>query len=155
MWKFRTMKINASVGSHRNYVSKLIHSDEAMTKLDDAKDPRIIPLGLWFRSFGIDELPQLLNVLRGEMSLIGPRPAMEYEINEYQQWHKKRVEVMPGLTGLWQVNGKNKTTFKEMIRLDINYAKRFSALMDMKIMLKTLPAVLIQGKDALFKRKVQ
>ncbi len=152
MWKFRTMRINAKVDSHQNHVSQLIHSDAAMTKLDEANDPRIIPLGRWLRSFCVDELPQLVNILRGEMSLIGPRPAMEYEIKEYQQWQKKRIEVVPGLTGLWQVNGKNKTTFKEMIRLDINYAKDFSAWLDMKIILKTLPVVLNQGKEAITKK---
>jgi exopolysaccharide production protein ExoY len=96
------------------------------------------------RSTGLDELPQLLNVLRGEMSLVGPRPCLAYEYNKYQRWQKERFNTLPGLTGLWQVGGKNKTTFTEMICLDIRYARTRTLWLDLKILLKTVPAILIQ-----------
>lgn len=142
VWKFRTMAPNADSTVHREHLFNLIHHDVPMNKLDDKDDRRIIPLGKFLRSSGIDELPQLINVIRGDMSLIGPRPCIPYEVREYDPWQRVRCRAVPGLTGLWQVNGKNRTTHKEMIRYDITYFKKRSFWMDVKILLKT-PGALI------------
>lgn len=150
-WKFRTMKQNAETGSHNEYVKSLIKgnadgendSDVPMVKLDD-HDPRIIPLGKVIRNSGFDELPQLFNVLKGDMSLVGPRPCLPYEYEEYSLWHARRCDAIPGLTGLWQVSGKNQTSFKEMMRLDINYSRRRSFWLDVKILLMTVPTIIGQ-----------
>jgi len=147
MWKFRTMHANADASRHRDYLQKLIHNESAMTKLDDGRDHRIIPFGNFLRATGIDELPQLVNVLLGDMSLVGPRPCLSYEVREYSPWQMRRFDAVPGLTGLWQVSGKNRTTFKEMMRLDIGYAKKRAFLLDMMIFLKTLPAIAVQVAD--------
>ena len=104
----------------------------------------IIPFGLLLRASGLDELPQLINVLRGEMSLVGPRPCLPYEYDKYLPWQKERFGTVPGLTGLWQVSGKNKTTFVEMIQLDIKYARNKTLWWDLKIILMTIPALVIQ-----------
>ncbi len=150
-WKFRTMKQNAETSSHNEYVKSLIKgnsesqadADAPMIKLDD-HDPRIIPFGKIIRKTGFDELPQLFNVLKGDMSLVGPRPCLPYEYEEYSLWHARRCDAIPGLTGLWQVSGKNTTTFKEMMRLDINYSRRRSFWLDVKILLMTVPAIIGQ-----------
>ncbi len=139
--KLRTMKINNDSTSHKKYLNDLIKSDKPMKKLDKDKDPRIIPFGRFIRKACIDELPQLINVLRGEMSLVGPRPCLPYEVKEYQKWHKYRFDIKPGMTGLWQVSGKNNLTFKEMIRLDIMYAKKMSLWLDLRILIQTFPTV--------------
>jgi len=123
-----------------------------MTKLD-AGDPRLSPGGLWLRSLGLDELPQVINVLRGEMSLVGPRPCLAYEYQKYLPRHRPRCETLPGLTGLWQVTGKNRTTFEEMMDLDIYYAKNKSLWLDLKIIAKTIPAILVHVWDVKVKRK--
>ncbi len=141
LWKFRTMKVGTDTSMHREYVSRLIRQeDQIMKKLDD-RDPNIIPLGRFLRRSGIDELPQLINVLLGQMSLVGPRPSLPYEFREDLHWHKRRFYVLPGITGLWQVEGKDHVTFKEMIRADILYEQRRSLWMDIRILLKTFPAV--------------
>ncbi len=142
--KFRTMKVQANTAVHEKHLSLLIkNSDIPMRKLDD-EDSRIIPFGRFFRKTGMDELPQLVNVLRGEMSLVGPRPCLPNEADEYLLWHRRRFDIHPGLTGLWQVNGKNRTTFAQMMRFDVTYAKTASFWMDLKILLKTGPAVFEQ-----------
>ncbi len=150
-WKFRTMEVNADPRAHQQHLSYLIHEDDhpnqPMTKLDN--DPRIIPLGRILRKSCLDELPQLINVLRGEMSLVGPRPPIPYEVQEYSPWHWGRFDALPGMTGLWQVSGKNRLSFKEMVRLDIRYARQLSFLLDMKILLLTPNAILIQMKESL------
>jgi lipopolysaccharide/colanic/teichoic acid biosynthesis glycosyltransferase len=140
-FKFRTMHANATTSVHNNYFKKLMVSETRMEKLDNY-DPRIIPHGKLLRKSGLDELPQLLNVLVGDMSLIGPRPCIPYEAEQYQQWQLKRFEAVPGITGLWQVNGKNKTTFNAMMRYDIRYALKKNMVMDTAILLKTIPAVI-------------
>ena len=150
--KFRTMKINADTASHEQYLKRLIQSQQPMTKLDGA-DPRLIPGGALLRATGLDELPQLFNVLRGQMSLVGPRPCTLYEYATYQPWHLERFDALPGLTGLWQVSGKNKTTFEEMMLLDIHYARYQSLWLDVKIILKTPLALLIQVWESLQRRK--
>jgi lipopolysaccharide/colanic/teichoic acid biosynthesis glycosyltransferase len=147
IFKFRTMKVNAEIGSHQNHLKELIGSDTPMTKMDAKGDPRVIKFGRLLRSSGLDELPQLINVLRGEMSLVGPRPCTQYEYEQFQPWHKQRFRALPGLTGLWQVSGKNKTTFNEMINLDIRYANEWSLWLDLKIMLMTFPVLLGQIKE--------
>jgi lipopolysaccharide/colanic/teichoic acid biosynthesis glycosyltransferase len=142
--KFRTMKVNVETQSHERYLEQLIHGNRPMTKLDAAGDPRIIPGGRILRAMGLDELPQLFNVFRGEMSLVGPRPCTPNEYSRYRVWQQERVNAPPGLTGYWQVNGKNKTTFTEMINMDIFYTKNMSLWLDLTIMAKTFPAILSQ-----------
>ncbi len=146
-WKFRTMVVNAETESHRRHTQELIKSRARMVKLDQHQDPRLIPLGSLLRASGLDELPQLINVLRGEMSLVGPRPCIPYECEAYEPWHRGRFDAAPGLTGLWQVSGKNRTTFDQMVLLDIEYSKRLSLWLDLKIILKTLPALWEQYCD--------
>jgi len=138
--KFRSMRSDNDASGHRNYVAGLIHSDRPMRKLED--DPRILSLGRFLRRTCLDELPQLINVLRGEMSLVGPRPCLPYEAAEYARWHARRFDLLPGMTGLWQVSGKNECTFREMVRLDIAYARRLSLWLDLKILFRTPLAVL-------------
>jgi lipopolysaccharide/colanic/teichoic acid biosynthesis glycosyltransferase len=140
--KFRTMKANIDSTSHQDYLNELIQTDKPMTKLDKHNDPRIIPLGKLIRKSSIDELPQLINVLKGDMSLVGPRPCLPYEAKEYLKWHKYRFDIKPGMTGRWQVSGKNRLTFKEMIRLDIMYAKTLSLWTDLWILVLTIPTVI-------------
>ena len=136
------MRVGANSTVHQDHLSNLIAQDRPMTKLDDSQDPRIFPLGRIVRRCYLDELPQLINVLRGEMSLIGPRPCIPYEAEQYKAWQTERFAAVPGMTGLWQVSGKNKTTFKEMIRLDIAYARNCSLWLDLSILLKTLPVII-------------
>jgi len=143
-FKFRTMYVNADTTVHQGHLDHLMDSDTPLVKMDAKGDPRIIPFGRILRATGLDELPQLINVLRGEMSLVGPRPCLPYEYNKYQRWQKERFNTLPGLTGLWQVGGKNKTTFTEMICLDIRYARTKTLWFDVKILLKTFPAVILQ-----------
>jgi lipopolysaccharide/colanic/teichoic acid biosynthesis glycosyltransferase len=121
--------------------------------MDARGDARLIPGGRLIRASGLDELPQIVNVLRGEMSLVGPRPCMSYEYEKYTARQRGRFDALPGLTGLWQVSGKNRTTFDEMIRLDIQYAQNKSLLLDLRIMLRTFPALLVQLLDTRSKGK--
>lgn len=140
LYKFRSMKVVAETRVHREHLDKLMKSDTRLTKLD-GHDTRLIPFGRIFRASGLDELPQLFNILRGEMSFIGPRPCVPYEYAQFQHWHRGRCDVYPGLTGLWQVNGKNKTTFTEMMRFDNAYARRQTLRQDLQICWMTIPAV--------------
>jgi lipopolysaccharide/colanic/teichoic acid biosynthesis glycosyltransferase len=150
--KFRTMYHNCENRIHQEYVKSLIHGkngainngSEGQPVYKIKNDPRITPIGRFLRKTSIDELPQFWNVLVGEMSLVGPRPPIPYEVEEYQKWHRRRVlEVKPGITGLWQVSGRNKTTFDEMVRLDIQYTRHWSLALDIKILLKTIKVMLI------------
>jgi lipopolysaccharide/colanic/teichoic acid biosynthesis glycosyltransferase len=141
-YKFRSMKPNADVSGHKDHTTHLIRSSHVpMIKLDATGDSRLIPFGSLIRASGVDELPQLLNVLKGEMSLVGPRPCVPYEYENYMDWQKKRFNAVPGLTGLWQVSGKNLTTFNEMINMDIQYGQNLSLWQDLKIIAKTIPAL--------------
>lgn len=151
IYKFRTMVANADTGVHRSHLKDLMQSNRPMVKLDQAGDSRLIPMGRWLRLLGLDELPQLINVLRGEMSLVGPRPCLPYEYAQYQPWHFGRLETLPGLTGLWQVNGKNRTTFEQMLDWDLQYVRERSPWLDFKIIFKTIPAIIVQVRDS--KRK--
>jgi len=146
-FKFRTMHVGAETKSHQGHTAQLIKTEAPMTKLDASNDPRVIPLGSILRATGLDELPQILNVLRGEMSLVGPRPCIPYEFEMYEPWQRRRFDAAPGLTGLWQVSGKNRTTFTQMINLDIEYSERANLGLDLTIMAKTAPALISQCLD--------
>ncbi len=154
--KFRTMYTNAGHGIHHDYVKWFITSSDKETGEKHTKnqifkltsDPRITPIGHFLRKTSLDELPQLWNVLVGEMSLVGPRPPLWYELQQYKPWHRHRVlEAKPGVTGLWQVSGRSRTTFDEMVRLDLRYARQQSLWADIKILFAT-PMAVISGKGA-------
>lgn len=146
MWKFRTMTRGAENSLHQQYMSSLINcsndesSAKAMTKLDS--DLPVTGFGRMLRATSVDELPQFINVLCGDMTLIGPRPPTIYEVENYLRWYCERFDTVPGMTGLWQVSGKNKLTFLEMIRLDIRYVRGLSLWLDIMILLKT-PLVIV------------
>ncbi len=146
--KFRSMHVGGDDSVHREYVKKWMANREATVEADGTKtfkltdDPRIFRLGQFIRKFSIDELPQLFNVLRGEMSLIGPRPPIPYEVEAYREWHRRRFEALPGITGLWQVSGRNRLSFDEMVKLDIEYIESWTPVLDVKIALKTVGVVL-------------
>lgn len=148
MWKFRTMKADADSNVHKHHLKDLINGDKVMIKLDNERDYRWIPLAGILRKTCVDELPQLFNVLRGEMSLVGPRPVLSYEAEEFTIWQRKRFQSLPGMTGLWQVSGKNRLTFNQMMRLDARYSRRFNFFMDLMIFVKTVPAILGQTLDS-------
>jgi len=151
--KFRTMQPNASASAHQSYCRDLIRRNLPMVKLDTRNDGRLIPGGWILRAAGVDELPQLVNILRGEMSVVGPRPCLPSEFEECEEWQKARVEACPGLTGLWQVSGKNRMTFSQMVQLDIFYGQRASLWLDLKIIAKTVPVLLDQVRETFVARK--
>ena len=151
IFKFRSMKVHAQTSWHELHFERLMRGGAPMMKLD-AGDPRIIPWGRVLRATGLDELPQLFNVLRGEMSLVGPRPCTRLEFERYEGWARERVNALPGLTGYWQVSGKNKTTFQQMIEMDLFYAKNASVRLDLWIMVKTPAALFEQTVELLQKR---
>jgi lipopolysaccharide/colanic/teichoic acid biosynthesis glycosyltransferase len=146
VFKFRSMRAGADPGRHREYVSALIQGTNAEPGSGDlyklTVDDRITPVGRWIRGWSLDELPQLLNVLGGQMSIVGPRPAIPYEVEEYPAWYMRRFDVKPGLTGLWQVNGRNERTYEEMVRLDVEYVETRSLLLDLGIVVRTPLTVL-------------
>jgi lipopolysaccharide/colanic/teichoic acid biosynthesis glycosyltransferase len=154
MLKFRTMLVQGDHAIHHDFVTRFIQAGDRIErpgksgvfKLTD--DPRVTSIGRLLRKTSLDELPQLWNVLRGEMSLVGPRPPIPYEVEHYKSWHRRRVlEAKPGITGLWQVTGRSRTTFDEMVRLDIRYAQTCSLSTDLKILLAT-PRAVVAGKGA-------
>ena len=149
MLKFRSMYVNANENTHKEFISRYIKEScrtEMPAKLTN--DSRITPVGRFIRKTSLDELPQFWNVLVGEMSLVGPRPPLPYEMAQYAPWHLRRIlEAKPGVTGLWQVTGRSRTTFDEMVRLDLRYARTRSLWTDLKILLKT-PAAVISGNGA-------
>jgi exopolysaccharide production protein ExoY len=151
IFKFRTMHLNAETRTHEDYFASLMNDEVPMTKLDAAGDSRLIPGARFLRASGLDELPQIFNVLRGDMSLVGPRPCLPNEFNRYEAWQQRRVNAPPGLTGYWQVNGKNKTTFNQMMVMDLFYVDKMSLWFDLRIILKTIP-VLISETIAALKR---
>jgi exopolysaccharide biosynthesis polyprenyl glycosylphosphotransferase len=142
-YKFRTMVVDAE--ARKAELTALNEADGPIFKIRN--DPRMTRLGRFLRRSSLDEIPQLWNVVRGEMSLVGPRPQLPQEVAQYEEWHKRRLEVNPGLTGLWQVLGRSDTSFDEMVRLDIYYAENWSPSMDLRIILETIPVVL-SGKGA-------
>lgn len=153
MLKFRSMFANAGHGIHQDYVSWFIKSSSKQQKTGNevfklTNDPRITSVGRFLRRTSLDELPQFWNVLRGEMSLVGPRPPLPFEVEQYQPWHRRRVlDAKPGVTGLWQVKGRSSTTFDEMVRLDLRYARSRTLWMDIKILAAT-PRAMLTGKGA-------
>lgn len=151
--KFRSMYVDNDASKHKEYVTRMIAgtaerkpsngNGEAVYKLTN--DPRITPVGKFLRRTSLDELPQFFNVLTGQMSLVGPRPPINYEVEAYDLWHRRRVlEAKPGITGLWQVNGRNRIKFDEMVRLDLAYARTWSPWLDIKILLRT-PRAMAEG----------
>jgi lipopolysaccharide/colanic/teichoic acid biosynthesis glycosyltransferase len=145
MLKFRTMRSDADATRHRKYVQTLIDGDghpERGRLYKLSVDDRITRVGRILRSWSLDELPQLFNVLRGEMALVGPRPVIPYEVEMYPEDYLRRFAVKPGLTGLWQVSGRNERTYDEMVSFDIQYAEAASLLLDLRILAKTVPVVL-------------
>jgi exopolysaccharide biosynthesis polyprenyl glycosylphosphotransferase len=150
-YKFRSMHVNMDDQIHRDYIKDFIKGDHAKVNQGDAdeplykikSDPRITKVGRFIRKTSIDELPQFFNVLKGEMSLVGPRPPLPYEAEKYQPWHLRRIlEMKPGITGLWQVEGRSKTEWDDSVRLDIRYIQNWSLLFDLKILLRTVKEVL-------------
>jgi lipopolysaccharide/colanic/teichoic acid biosynthesis glycosyltransferase len=137
-YKFRTMVADAE--ARKAELQALNEADGPLFKMRN--DPRTTRIGRWLRRYSIDELPQLWNILRGEMSWVGPRPSTPQEVAQFEEWHHRRFEVTPGLTGLSQVLGRSDMSFDEMVRLDIFYAEHWSPAMDVRIMLQTVPAVL-------------
>jgi exopolysaccharide biosynthesis polyprenyl glycosylphosphotransferase len=142
-YKFRTMVVDAE--ARKADLAALNEADGPIFKIRN--DPRVTRIGRFLRRSSLDELPQLWNVLRGEMSLVGPRPPTPAEVEEYDDWHYRRLEVTPGMTGLWQVLGRSDTSFDEMVRLDIYYAENWSPALDLRILVQTIPVVLL-GKGA-------
>ncbi|HLM79453.1 MAG TPA: sugar transferase [Terriglobales bacterium] len=149
--KFRSMQLDNDSSEHKEYVRKLIAGQAEKKPANGngggvfklTNDPRITPVGRVLRRASLDELPQLINVLRGEMSLVGPRPPLPYEVEAYATWHRRRLmEAKPGITGLWQVNGRSRMEFDDMVRLDLRYARDCSPLLDLKILLQTPKAVM-------------
>jgi exopolysaccharide biosynthesis polyprenyl glycosylphosphotransferase len=155
--KFRTMRNGASDAAHRELVGKMLRGDETSTAHAGSggapvyklvKDERVTRVGRWLRGTSLDELPQFFNVLRGDMSLVGPRPPLPYEFEAYDQWQFDRLQVHPGITGLWQVSGRNLLTYRQMCELDVTYVRNWSLWLDLKILLKTIPVVLFNSGRA-------
>ena len=148
-YKFRSMYVNTDDAEHQSYVKNLIKAGNPYQVDENGKplfkiphDGRITRVGKLIRKYSVDEFPQLFSVLRGEMSLVGPRPPLPHEYENYRDWHRKRLDGTPGITGLWQVNGKNRISFEKMVRLDIHYLKNWSLWLDIKIILRTIPVML-------------
>lgn len=153
-YKFRTMHTGADDARHREFQRKYIKGEPESNLGDEQKpayklrgDERVTRLGNILRKTSLDELPQLFNVVRGDMSVVGPRPPIPYEVESYELWHRKRLDMKPGITGLWQVSGRNRLPFDEMVRMDLYYIENWSLLLDLKIILQTLP-VMWRGEDA-------
>lgn len=153
LYKFRTMRTDVDPSLHKNYMKAYIAGDEEMiaglepglkssNSYKLSGDPRVTRMGRWLRKTSLDELPQIWNVLVGDMSLVGPRPPIPYEVEMYSHDHLRRLSAIPGITGLWQVSGRCETTFEEMVALDLEYIERRSILLDCKIILLTLPAII-------------
>ena len=153
-YKFRSMRAGSDDARHREFQEKYIKGEADSNVGDEERpayklrgDERVTRLGRILRKTSLDELPQLFNVLRGDMSVVGPRPPIPYEVESYELWHRKRLDMKPGITGLWQVSGRNRLTFDEMVRMDLFYIENWSLLLDLKIILQTLP-VMWRGEDA-------
>jgi len=154
MFKFRTMHVDADRSLHHEFVTRFIQSSGQSAELGENElfkiknDPRVTPIGRILRRTSLDELPQFWNVLRGDMSLVGPRPPLAYELEQYRSWHWRRVlDAKPGITGLWQVVGRSRTSFDDMVRLDLRYVRTCSLTTDIKILLAT-PRAVVSGKGA-------
>ena len=149
LYKFRTMRQDADDSIHREFTRSFIEGRMSNSSLDEkapsiyklADDPRVTSVGNFLRKTSLDELPQFINILRGEMTIVGPRPPLQYELEYYEEWHKLRLKVKPGLTGLWQVSGRSSVPLNEMVKLDLYYIEHWSLLLDLKIMLRTIPVM--------------
>jgi len=146
--KFRTMRTSSDSSIHRSYSTQWIYGATSQTTSDTSVhkitgDPRITWVGRGLRATSFDEIPQLWNVLRGDMSLVGPRPPVPYEVERYTEWHRRRLVVPPGITGLWQVTGRNRLSFDEMIKLDLDYIEHWSLRLDISILIRTVPALIL------------
>jgi exopolysaccharide biosynthesis polyprenyl glycosylphosphotransferase len=157
VWKFRTMTHNAPDTLHREYMTRMLGGDEESTLHRDGEgravfkmveDPRVTRVGRFLRKSSLDELPQFFNVLRGEMSLVGPRPPIPYEFEAYDHWQYDRMQVRPGITGLWQVSGRSRLSYRQMCELDLDYVRRWSVWLDLRILLRTIPVVLFNSGRA-------
>lgn len=153
LYKFRTMRTNADPVVYHNHISALIRTDTPMTKLDHQGDPRLVRFGPALRASGLDELPQIWNILRGEMSVVGPRPSTVAECSLYSRYERGRLRALPGLTGWWQVNGKNETTFQRMIELDNAYCDATRLGRDAMILARTAGVILKQLNHWLLHRR--
>lgn len=150
LFKFRTMREGCDDSIHREFTTSFIQGQMSNSTLDEkapsvyklTNDPRVTAVGNFLRKTSLDELPQFINILRGEMTIVGPRPPLHYELEHYEEWHKLRLTVRPGLTGLWQVSGRSSVPFNEMVKLDLYYIEHWSLLMDLKIMVRTVPVML-------------
>ena len=140
--KFRSMRADAGSAAHAAFLRQLMHEQTSCAVYKVPCDARITRVGALLRRTSLDELPQLWNVLRGEMSLVGPRPDVPYAVDDYAEWMRLRLHVPPGITGLWQVSGRSRLSLLDMYRLDVDYAKRASLRLDLVILLRTIPAVL-------------
>jgi len=146
-FKFRTMLVDNSDHQHRSFAEdfikgRLMNGSEEGRVFKLQNDPRVTSIGRFLRKTSLDELPQFINVLRGEMTLVGPRPPLSYELAHYKEWHRGRLAVKPGLTGLWQVSGRSTVPFDEMVMLDLYYIENWSLALDLKIILRTVPVML-------------
>ena len=149
LYKFRSMVANNDDRVHRKYMEALIRSGEPAGFKENGQkvykllnDPRVTPIGRLLRATSLDEFPQLLNVIRGDMSLVGPRPCLTYELEFYEDWQRSRLDVLPGITGLWQVSGRSRVSFEEMVLLDLHYIANWSLSLDLALLLRTVPVVL-------------
>ena len=150
LYKFRTMRQGVDDSIHREFTRSFIEGRMSNSSLDEkapsvyklTNDPRVTSIGNFLRKTSLDELPQFINILRGEMTIVGPRPPLQYELEYYEEWHKLRLEVKPGLTGLWQVSGRSSVPFNEMVKLDLYYIEHWTLLLDFKIMMRTIPVML-------------
>src|SRR5260370_33188622 len=153
-YKFRTMRAGTDDTEHREFHKRYTRGQPDSNLGDDQRpayklraDDRVTRLGRILRRTSLDELPQLFNVLRGDMSVVGPRPPIPYEVESYELWHRKRLDMKPGITGLWQGSGRNRLAFDEMVRMDLYYIENWSLLLYLKLILQTLP-VMWRGEDA-------
>ncbi len=150
LYKFRTMRQDVDDSIHREFTRGFIEGRMSNSSLDEkapsvyklTNDPRVTSVGNFLRKTSLDELPQFINILKGEMAIVGPRPPLQYELEYYEEWHKLRLKAKPGLTGLWQVSGRSSVPFNEMVKLDLYYIEHWSLLLDFKIMLRTIPVML-------------
>jgi lipopolysaccharide/colanic/teichoic acid biosynthesis glycosyltransferase len=148
LYKFRSMTVGSDDDADREkLVAEFITSKEKQRHVEVAStkivnEAHVTNVGKWLRRFSLDEFPQLINVLRGEMSIVGPRPCLPYEYAHYEEWHKRRMSVLPGLTGMWQVAGRSIVSFEDMVILDLHYIQNASIILDLRVMLKTIPVIL-------------
>ncbi len=146
VFKFRSMRLDADPAVHREFLASQMTEAAKLTHYKVQRDDRVTRCGRVIRQLSLDELPQLINVLRGEMSLVGPRPDVPYSLEQYEPGHFRRFDVMPGLTGLWQVSGRSELSFREMLELDVDYVEQWSLRLDLRLLCRTVPELLQFGR---------